>query len=180
MCVCVCVHHVVCVLWSQIIWMPVVLGLNPIMYLIWTCSTLSECTHHDRWNVCTSFCMALAVNVFRGQHCYLLSTFDRRIIVSFGKPSSKASHAKLHASKVVSFYAMKTYKAYRGVAPPILNLGTWCKWVVNIMPHLPYPKKIKYCTHRIGGWVGSRVSGYFGEKRNLYPAWDSSHGSSSP
>jgi len=85
--------------------------------------------------------MALALNVFRGQHCYLLSTFDRRIILSFGKSSSKASHAKLRASKFVPFYAMKACKAYRGTAPPILNLGTWWKWVVNIMPHLPYPKK---------------------------------------
>jgi len=68
--------------------------------------------------------MALAYNVFRGKHCYLLSTFDRRIIVRFGKPSSKAFHAKLHATKVVPFYAMKTYKAYRSIAPSILNLGT--------------------------------------------------------
>jgi hypothetical protein len=44
---------------------------------------------------------------------------DRRIVVRFGKPSSKASHAKLHASKVVPFCAMKTCKACRGIAPHI-------------------------------------------------------------
>jgi hypothetical protein len=63
------------IFYDLIWWVLVVLSLNPITYLIWTCSTLREFTYHDRWYVRNSFCMALALNVFRGQHCYLLSTF---------------------------------------------------------------------------------------------------------
>jgi hypothetical protein len=166
-------YHIVRILWSQITWVPVV--LNPITYLIWTCSTLRECTHHDRWYVCNSFCMALALNVFSGQHCCLLCTFDRRIILSFGKLSSKASHVKLCASKVVPFHAVKTCKAYRGIAPP------WHVMEMSGKHHAPpaLPKERKYCTHWIGGWVHPRASGYLGEKRNLCPTWDSSPGPSS-
>jgi len=40
---------------------------------------------------------------------------------------------KTRNSKIVPNQAMKAYSGCRGIAPPILNLGTREKWVVNFM-----------------------------------------------
>jgi hypothetical protein len=62
---------------------------------------------------------------------------------------------------------MKAYRARRGIAPLILNLGTRWKIVANLTPRPLYPRArtqvhIEYKT----GWEQNR-DGYFGEEKNL-------------
>jgi hypothetical protein len=67
-------------------------------------------------------------------------------------------------NKVFFVHAMKAYRGRTGIDPPILNLGTRWRWVVNVTTH---PRHIRYKTLYPLNWRVSgaqRRSGRFGEK----------------
>jgi hypothetical protein len=108
---CVCVSHCSHILGSQI---------------IWTCSTLRECTHHMTSGMCSfQFVGHLYLKSSEGNFtpCYLPLTD-----VSLPVLGSHYQRHLIYNYVLVLFvplYAMKTCNRFRGIAPPILILGTW-------------------------------------------------------
>jgi hypothetical protein len=51
---------------------------------------------------------------------------------------------------LLKHYAMTCWGS-GGIAPRIINLGTRWRWMVSLMPRLPYSG-----THWIGDWMGPR------------------------
>jgi hypothetical protein len=82
--------------------------------------------------------------------------------------------------KVVAVHTMMAKRGSRGIAPPILNLGTRQRWVINFLSHLLYPKE--ETQHLLNRWLGGsdNHSGHFGEEEHLLPYWDLNPGYCSP
>jgi len=75
-------------------------------------------------------------------------------------------------SKVLLTHAMNPHKGSRCIAPLILNLGTRCRWLVNVTPQSLYRRKEHWypLNRRLGGPQSWSV--HIGEKKYLLPLWD--------
>ena len=60
-----------------------------------------------------------------------------------------------HEGKVIPVHALKSGRVSRGVAPLIINLSTWWRWVVSLTSWLIYPQGQEYLV-LVGGWVDPR------------------------
>jgi hypothetical protein len=80
----------------------------------------------------------------------------------------------MYKRKVVPVYAVKAYRGSGGVAPPILNLGTRWRWVVNSTPRPLCLRERTPGTHWLGYWVGPGAGlGVFEKRKISYPSQES-------
>ena len=69
-------------------------------------------------------------------------------------PRQRMSACFTSKGKVIPIHAIKLYRLSGSTSSLFLNLSTWWKWVVSLMPQplLPHVKSLS--THCIGSWVG--------------------------
>ena len=104
-----------------------------------------------------------------GRNIFILKSLKSHVNVSF------------EVKRIYSSAYHEGMQGRWGVTSLILNFNTWWMSVVNLTPHLLYPRGYAPQYHCWGGQIGRRVNLDVLEQRKFScPCWDSNPGSSSP